>query len=154
MSFIRTGSNPERLYVFPTGTTVDFTWRGYRKTLQRAVCPEKDWIGLSRAYKANPHAKTLEFGSLKVQELLLSPKTGRIMSVDFASIDTIIKRIKQGQLWESKMRITITQGKKQKHIDLWYVTYRYLMQNAVSHLDFDAKKRAEKRQKTSVKPLN
>ena len=148
MSYIRCGSNPERLYVYTDGAKVDFTWVDFKGRAQRAQCSDSQWRGLVRAYKQNPHATSLKFGPLLVEEVRVSPKTGRVVKTDFSSIKSILRQVKSGTLAENKRRLTFESG---QHLDMWYTTYRYMLQNAVNNHAFSARKAVASRQENKPK---
>jgi hypothetical protein len=140
MSYIRSGSNPESLYVFGGSLGIEFYWRNSKGEYEDALCSEDDWNGFWEIFRADEYAepdtdKPITFGSLSVQEVVYDFDNHQVLP-EYPHIDQTFGKVRN-------LAFLIQLKIGDKAVNMWKTTWQYIAQDAIAEARWIKSERGE-----------
>jgi len=162
MSYIRCTSNPESLYVYGSAECVNWSWHDEKDRLRTATCTYAELNAMAKKFGGYAGG-SVKCGTVTI-DTVPSRYTRRIMDISasgwkWTGGKELIHRVSQSPEVKARNAVTL---KRLKYLDrnsgkvrirfvngrvliMWLVTWRSVVRSVESHMEFDRKRKLEKR---------
>lgn len=134
MSYIRSGSNPEGLYILGSAEAIEFYWNDSRGSHQEAFCSHSDWNGFWKLFledeyldpERNEDEPSISFGDLSVREVPYDFDQHIVLP------EYPMPTAANPDAWKKRnigFQVELKVG--DKSIFMWRTTWQYLYENAL-----------------------